>query len=90
MFARRLVPIVPFLLLALESWLASIERRSLQLTAALALIAGAAIPYPVFGEGRWRIEGIADEPHFYPPKRSRRAASRVSGSAHCCVRRRCA
>ena len=68
MFARRLVPIAPFLLLALESWLASIERRVVQWTAALALIGAAALPYPVFGEGRWRIEGIADEPHFYPPE----------------------
>ena len=68
MFARRLVPIAPFLLLALESWLVSIERRVLYWTAALVLVAGAALPYPVFGEGRWRIEGIADEPHFYPPE----------------------
>jgi hypothetical protein len=68
MFARRLVPIAPFLLLALESWLVSIERRTLRWTAALVLIVGAALPYPVFGEGRWRIEGIADEPHFYPPE----------------------
>ena len=66
MFARRLVPVTPFLLLALESWVLSIERRFLRPAAALALIAAAALPYPVFGEGRWRIEGIADEPHFYP------------------------
>ena len=68
MFARRLVPIAPFLFLALESWLASIERPILKWAAVLVLLAGAVLPYPVFGEGRWRIEGIADEPHFYPPE----------------------
>jgi hypothetical protein len=68
MFARRIVPIAPFLLLALESWLVAIEHRAVRWAAALLIVAGAALPYPVFGEGRWRIEGIADEPHFYPPE----------------------
>ena len=64
-----LVPIAPFLLLALESWLVSIERRGrCNGPRRWSLVAGAALPYPVFGEGRWRIEGIADEPHFYPPE----------------------
>ena len=82
MFARRLVPIAPFLLLALESWIAAFERPSRRAIAAIAIAAAAALPYPVFGPGRWRIEGIADEPHFYPKEAiaTRRAQGELLGT----------
>jgi hypothetical protein len=82
MFARRIVPIAPFVLLALESWVASLDRAAWRVAVAVAMIAGAALPYPVFGEGRWRIAGIADEPHFYPPEAvaARRAQGELLGS----------
>jgi hypothetical protein len=66
MFARRVVPVVPLLWLALETWLPRSVPPLRLGTATAALVLGAAFAYPVFAD-RPRISGIADERRFYPP-----------------------
>jgi len=66
MFARRLLPAVPLVLLALEELLASLERDALRLGAAAAALVAVLFPAPVFDAERPRIRGIADERSFYP------------------------
>jgi hypothetical protein len=66
MFARRVLPAVPLLLLAAEGELAQLPLRRARV-ATLACVAAAALPYPVLGErALWR--GVADERRFYPPR----------------------
>jgi hypothetical protein len=70
MFARLLVPVVPFLLLVLEYGLMSVFRRRplYGRVAALVLLAGIALtPPPVTGE-RWS-HGIANERMYYSEER---------------------
>ncbi len=66
MFARRVLPAVPLLLLAIEGELVQLPLRQAR-AAALACLAGAALPYPVLGE-RALVRGVADERRFYPPR----------------------
>ncbi len=66
MFARRVLPAVPLLLLAVEGELVQLSLRRAR-AAALACVAGAALPYPVLGE-RALVRGVADERRFYPPR----------------------
>jgi hypothetical protein len=77
MFARRLLPAVPLLLLALEDQLLRRVPARGQLAVAATCLIAAAVPYPVFDEHTPRIRGIADERRFYPPsaieKRRRQA-----------------
>jgi hypothetical protein len=83
MFARRLLPALPFLFLALEERTTRLSSRGVRLAVAGAATVAAFFPYPVFGEGRWRIRGIADEPHFYPQAaiEARRRQAEVIGRA---------
>jgi hypothetical protein len=83
MFARRLIPAVPFLLLALEDWARSLPRRGWRLGAAVATVAAAAVHYPLYDAGRPRIAGVADEPRFYTPAvlEAREAQGRFVGDA---------
>jgi len=65
MFARRLVPALPFALLCVEGVLVrTLPEPALLVTGALAL-AGALVPFPVFAGETLRLSGIADEPRFY-------------------------
>ena len=72
-------------------WLPSIGRRVHARAAAPRSSRELALPYPVFGEGRWRIEASPTSRSSTRRRRSRRGAQQgQSGSAHCCARRRCA
>jgi len=64
MFARRIVPVIPLLLVVLEDQLARVPdvRRRVAL-AGCALIA-AALSYPLYDEQRTKVRGISDEPRF--------------------------
>ena len=65
MFARRLLPAAPLLLLAIEGELVQLPLRAARV-ATLACVVAAALPYPVLGDrALWR--GVADERRFYPP-----------------------
>jgi hypothetical protein len=67
MFARRLIPALPFLYLLLEHWLVEMpQQRAAKLIFAITVGLGL-LPYPVYAGTEGRIRGIADEPSFYPP-----------------------
>jgi arabinofuranosyltransferase len=66
MFARRLLPAVPLVLLALEKSLSLISRERIRFAALGALAVGLLSPGEVYGPGEPRIRGIADERRFYP------------------------
>ena len=68
MFARRLVPAIPLLLLCCEIALMELGSARLHLGVCLALVLATALPYPVYerwGSGN-RIGDVAEEPAFYP------------------------
>ncbi|MGH0032474.1 MAG: hypothetical protein ACQGVC_22000 [Myxococcota bacterium] len=68
MFARRVLPAVPLLLLALEETLDRLADRRVRALCAAACVAAAALPWPVFDDATPRIRGVADEPRFYPQR----------------------
>ena len=68
MFARRLVPVVPLALMAVERALIPRLPHTARTAVAITLVIGAALPTPIY---RWwgdrgRIGFVADEPAFYP------------------------
>ena len=67
MFARRVIPAVPLLLLALEAAICRIPTARMRHGLAAAALVGAALPIPLF-DGTGRISGVSDEPAFYPPE----------------------
>jgi len=81
MFARRALPAVPLLLLAVEGELAQLPVRRAR-AAARAGVAAAALPYPVLGD-RALVRGVADERRFYTPRAiaAREIQGRVVGAA---------
>jgi hypothetical protein len=82
MFARRVLPAVPLLLLALELTLVGLRPERSRLAAAAACMLAAALPYPIYGE-QARIRGIADERRFYHEAAiaKRRLQAEVVGAA---------
>jgi hypothetical protein len=68
MFARRLVPVVPLVLVAIEDRIAALSRPALRWGIAAVLLLGLALPWPVYGDGRLRVAGVSDEPRFYPAR----------------------
>lgn len=66
MFARRLLPAVPFLLVALEEMLAAIPHEAVRGGLYALGLLGACLPCNVFAGADDRIFGIANEPAFYP------------------------
>jgi hypothetical protein len=83
MFARRILPAVPPLLLALEGQLAQVRDARLRGALALAGIAAAALTLPVYDATRVKIRGVADERRFYPERviALRRTQARAVSSA---------
>lgn len=65
MFGRRILPALPLGLLALETGLSSLQPARARTLAALACVVAAALPYPIYGDGRARIRGVADERRFH-------------------------
>jgi hypothetical protein len=86
MFARRVLPAVPLLLVALEEQLVRAIPARVQTAAAAACVAAAALPLPVFavwGDAQARIHGIADERRYYPEAviEARRLQAEAVGAA---------
>ena len=74
MFARMLVPVMPFCLILLERGLARLlppGRRAWLAASAAALVAAAAMPSPIRGEQT--VAGIVNEWVFYTPERAEEA-----------------
>jgi hypothetical protein len=65
MFARRLIPVIPLVFVAIEDRLSIVSRPRLRAALAVGALAAAALPVPVFRDTP-RIRGIADERRFYP------------------------
>ncbi len=65
MFARRILPAVPLVLLALESRVVQIAAPRLRVAVAAATLLAAALPAPLFAQHRV-ISDVADERSFYP------------------------
>jgi len=78
MFARRILPAVPLLLLALERCLAGLAPPRLRWTLATALLVGAALPLPLYGEAPGDVSGVFDERRSYPEEKI--AARRHQGA----------
>lgn len=83
MFARRVLPAMPLFFIVLEDWLAALPGRLLPATAVALAAVGIAAPYPLYGHPGERLEGIADEPAFYPPAlmEARRVQALVAAQA---------
>jgi hypothetical protein len=65
MFARRLLPAVPLLLLVVEDQLGRLRDARVQAALAAACLVAAAASVPLFSDERPRIRGVADERRFY-------------------------
>ena len=83
MFARRLLPAMPFLFLVLEDLLLSIPGRLLQTGILAFTVLAACFPYPIYPKEPHFIRGIANEPAFYsrPIIDARQAQARVAARA---------
>jgi arabinofuranosyltransferase len=68
MFARRILPAVPLLLLALEGQLAQVRDARGQAGLAVVGLASAALTLPVYDATHPTIRGVADERRFYPER----------------------
>jgi hypothetical protein len=82
MFARRLVPALPFLLLALEAMLALLGGLgSLALSAAL--LVATCFPHELYPAAPIRLHGVANEKAFYPPElmETRKLQGKLAGAA---------
>jgi hypothetical protein len=82
MYARRILPAVPLLLLALEIQLLRVAAPRSRLAAAALCVLAAALPWPLFADAA-RIRGVADESYFYPARvvELRRQQGEAVGSA---------
>jgi hypothetical protein len=82
MFARRLIPAMPFLFLVLEDALAAIPGR-LARTAAVALVAcGVGFPYPIYPGATEKIRGIANEPAYSTKPSIAMREAQATAAAH--------
>ncbi len=66
MFARRIIPAVPPLFVALEILVNRFESLRTRGLLVVGLLLAAGLPLPLYDEERLRIGGIADERRFYP------------------------
>ena len=66
MYARRLIPALPFLFLVVEDVLVSDPRRRIAIAVFFAGLLGAALPLKIYPDYADRINGIANEREFYP------------------------
>ena len=64
MFARRLIPAMPFLFLVLEDALASMPGALTKGAAIAIVVLGVGVPYPIYPGTTEKIRGIADEPAY--------------------------
>jgi len=83
MFARRLLPAVPFLFLVLEDLLRAIAHPMVRIAVVALAVVGACLPYPVYGRAVQQISGISNEPAFYgsPYIETRRVQAKAAAKA---------
>lgn len=83
MFARRLLPAMPFLFLVLEDALVSVPGATVRSAAVALAVIGVALPYPVFPGPTEKIHGIANEPAYSTKAyiAMRKAQARVANQA---------
>jgi hypothetical protein len=83
MFARRLLPAMPFLFLVLEDLLLSLPSRALQTGIFAFSVLAACFPYPIYPKQPHFIRGVANEPAFYsqPYIEARHAQAKVAARA---------
>ena len=67
MYARRLLPALPFLWLLFEAVLARVTERRARLGLFCATLLAAALPRALYSSEAEKIDGIANEWAFYPP-----------------------
>jgi len=68
MFARRLVPALPFFFLVAEAGLLRLRRPKLRGAILAGAFAAVLLPYRLYSGETTRISYVADEPRFYPPE----------------------
>lgn len=66
MFARRLLPVIPMLLIVLEESLSRVEPEQRRRQASVVFLVATLLTVPLYGPQRPRIRGISDEPLYYP------------------------
>jgi arabinofuranosyltransferase len=83
MFARRVIPVVPLLFVAIEGRVGGLERAGLQAGLAAVLLTAAILPLPLYGAERLAISGVMDERRVYPPAKlaGRELQGRTVGAA---------
>lgn len=69
MFARRVIPVVPLLFVAIEGGFAGIARSGLRVGFAAVALVAAALPLPIYGDETLTISGVVDERRVYPPEK---------------------
>lgn len=67
MFARRILPAMPLLLVVLEDGLAALPDRRFSLAVAALAAVTLWAPLSLYPEPTTRLRGIANEPAYYPP-----------------------
>jgi hypothetical protein len=67
MFARRILPVVPLVLFALECRIAAVAAPRARWALAAGMLAAAAVPAPLYARYAV-INDVADERRFYPPE----------------------
>ena len=83
MFARRLIPAIPFLFLVLEESVMRVEDIRFRTGCVGVCLVAAALHAPLYSDERLKIRGIADERRFYPQQvlRLRELQAKVVGEA---------
>lgn len=82
MFARRLLPAVPLLFVAIELGVARVTSSRLRYAVGLLTLAAAALPIPLFDDDApGAIRGVYDERRSYPPEtlEQRRLQGEIAG-----------
>jgi len=82
MFARRVIPVVPLLFVAIEAGFAGIARSGLRAGFAAAALVAAALPLTLYGDETLAVSGVMNERRVYPKEKlARRELQGISVGA---------